>query len=31
MENQYGTFTQFQHSEGVPVTGQYSGQDEEML
>jgi hypothetical protein len=31
MENQYGAFTQFQHSGGATVTGQYSGQDEEML
>jgi hypothetical protein len=31
MENQYGAFSQFQHSEGAVVTGQYSGQDEEML
>lgn len=31
MENQYGTYAQFQQSDGATVTGQYSGHDEEML
>lgn len=31
MENQYGQYTQFQHSDGRMMAGHFGGQDEEML